>query len=310
MANDITGKPILFAVVAAIVILIGTVVTMFIPMFTAGMHPKLENLKPYTALQLAGKDIYQREGCNNCHTQTVRPLKTEVMRYGEYSKAGEFAYDQPFLWGSKRTGPDLARIGGKYPDKWHEIHFDNPQAMYAQSNMPAYGWIRKNKLDPADIEAHMKALGFPYTGQEIASLKDKNELDALIAYMQVIGTSVKKVQAASAGGGVKTDHTPNPLANDPKAIKEGARLFQQHCSACHGDDAKGGIGPSLVDDMFFNVAGDLPDDDYFEVINNGVFPGMVEDGRTAKDTMPGFAKELNKDKIWSVVAYLRSIKKK
>jgi len=309
MANDITRKPVLFAVVATVVILIGTAVTMFIPMFTEGMHPKLENLKPYTALQLAGKDIYQREGCNNCHTQTVRPLKTEVMRYGEYSKAGEFAYDQPFLWGSKRTGPDLARIGGKYPDKWHEIHFDNPQAMYAESNMPAYGWIKKNKIDAADIEAHMKALGFPYTVQEIAALKDKNELDALIAYMQVIGTSVKKVPATQTGGGVKETHTPNPLANDPKAIKEGALLYKQHCSGCHGDDAKGGIGPSLVDDMFFSVAGDLPDDDYFEVINNGVFPGMVEDGRTAKDTMPGFAKEMNKNKIWSVVAYIRSIKK-
>jgi cytochrome c oxidase cbb3-type subunit II len=310
MANDITRKPILFAVVAAVVILIGTAVTMFIPMFTEGMHPKLANLKPYTALQLAGKDIYQREGCNNCHTQTVRPLKTEVMRYGEYSKAGEFAYDQPFLWGSKRTGPDLARIGGKYPDKWHEIHFENPQSMFAQSNMPAYGWIKKNKLDPADIEAHMKALGFPSTVQEIAALKDKNELDALIAYMQVIGTAVKKTPAPTAGGGVKETHTPNPLANDPQAIRTGGVLYKQHCSGCHGDDAKGGIGPSLVDDMFFSVAGDLPDDDYFEVINNGVFPGMVEDGRTAKDTMPGFAKEMNKDKIWSVVAYIRSVKKK
>src|SRR5512136_1844963 len=138
MATDITRKPILFAIVAAVVILIGTAVTMFIPMFTAGMHPKLDNLKPYTALQLAGKDMYQREGCNNCHTQTVRPLKTEVMRYGEYSKAGEFAYDHPFLWGSKRTGPDLARIGGKYPDGWHYYHFEDPQSMFPKSNMPRY----------------------------------------------------------------------------------------------------------------------------------------------------------------------------
>jgi len=309
MATDITRKPVLFAIVAAVVILIGTAVTMFIPMFTEGMHPKLENLKPYTALQLAGKDLYQREGCNNCHTQTVRPLKTEVMRYGEYSKAGEFAYDQPFLWGSKRTGPDLARIGGKYPDKWHEIHFDNPQSMFAESNMPAYGWMKKNKLDPADIEAHMKALGFPYKAEEIAALKDKTELDAMIAYMQVIGTAVKKAPAPAAGKGVKDSHTPNPLAGDKEAIAAGKKLYQQNCAMCHGDDGKGGIGPSLVDDVFFSVAGDLPDDDYFEVINNGVFPGMVEDGRTAKDTMPGFAKELDKKKIWSVVAYIRSIKK-
>ena len=190
MAGNLYNKPILFAIVAAVVILIGTAVTMFIPMLTPEMHPKLANLKPYTALQLAGKDIYQREGCNNCHTQTVRPLKTEVMRYGEYSKAGEFAYDRPFLWGSKRTGPDLARIGGKYPDQWHEIHFDNAQAMYPESNMPAYGWIKQNKLDPTAIEAHMKANDFPYTPDEIARLKDKTELDALIAYLQVIGTAV------------------------------------------------------------------------------------------------------------------------
>jgi cytochrome c oxidase cbb3-type subunit 2 len=190
MAGNLYSKPILFAVVATVVILIGTAVTMFIPMLTDGMHPKLAELKPYTALQLAGKDIYQREGCNNCHTQTVRPLKTEVMRYGEYSKAGEFAYDRPFLWGSKRTGPDLARIGGKYPDQWHVIHFDNPQAMYAKSNMPAYGWLKNNKLDPPDIEIHMRANSFPYTQAEIAALKDKTELDALIAYVQSIGIAV------------------------------------------------------------------------------------------------------------------------
>lgn len=110
MAGGIYRKPIMFTIVATVVILIGTAFTMFIPMFTEGMHPKLENLKPYTPLELAGRDIYQREGCHYCHTQTVRPLKAEVMRYGEYSKAGEFAYERPFLWGSKRTGPDLSLI--------------------------------------------------------------------------------------------------------------------------------------------------------------------------------------------------------
>ena len=194
MSGEIYKKPIIFAIVSVAVILIGTVATMVIPMLTDEMHPKLANLKPYTALQLAGKDIYQREGCIGCHTQTVRPLKTEVMRYGEYSKAGEFAYDRPFLWGAKRTGPDLARIGGKYPDGWHEIHFDNPQAMYPESNMPIYGWMKQNKLDPTSIEAHMKANDFPYTQEELAGLKDKTELDALIAYMQVIGTAVTKAQ--------------------------------------------------------------------------------------------------------------------
>jgi cytochrome c oxidase cbb3-type subunit II len=309
MAGDLYKKPILFAIVAAGVILIGTAVTMFIPMFTDEMHPKLANLKPYTALQLAGKDIYQREGCNNCHTQTVRPLKTEVMRYGEYSKAGEFAYDRPFLWGSKRTGPDLARIGGKYPDKWHEVHFENAQAIFAESNMPAYGWLKNNKLDADAVQAHMRANGFPYTADEITQLKQKNELDALIAYLQVIGTSVKKAPAA-ASSAVKETHIPNPKAGDKAAIAQGASLFKQHCAACHGDDGKGGIGPSLADKEFLYIAGDVPDDDYFEVINNGTQQGMVEDGRTAKGGMPSYSGTLGKDKIWSVVAYIRTLQAK
>jgi cytochrome c oxidase cbb3-type subunit 2 len=310
MAGDLYNKPILFVIVAAVVILIGTAVTMFIPMLTAEMHPKLANLKPYTALQLAGKDIYQREGCNNCHTQTVRPLKTEVMRYGEYSKAGEFAYDRPFLWGSKRTGPDLARIGGKYPDQWHEIHFDNPQAMYAESNMPAYGWIRKNKLDPQDVEAHMKANDFPYTREEIASLKNRNELDALIAYMQVIGTSVKKAPVAEAKPAVKETHIPNPLAGDRAAVGTGAALYAQHCAVCHGEKGEGGIGPRLADTTFLYVSGDVPDDDYFEVINNGTQPGMIEDGRTAKGGMPSYSGTMDKNKIWALVSYIRSLQGK
>ncbi|MBF0328775.1 MAG: cytochrome-c oxidase, cbb3-type subunit II [Nitrospirae bacterium] len=196
MANSVLYKnPILFAVVVTVVVLIGTVVTLFYPMMTAEMHPKLEGLKPYTPLELAGKDVYQQEGCIGCHTQTVRPLKAEVLRYGEYSKAGEFAYDQPFLWGSKRTGPDLARIGGKYPDAWHQMHFEDPQSFFAESNMPKYGWLKNNKLNPSDVEAHMKALGFPYKPDEITALNGKSELDALVAYMQVIGTAVKKPAA-------------------------------------------------------------------------------------------------------------------
>jgi cytochrome c oxidase cbb3-type subunit 2 len=310
MAGDLYKKPILFAIVAAAVVLIGTAVTMFIPMLTAEMHPKLANLKHYTALQLAGKDIYQREGCNNCHTQTVRPLKTEVMRYGEYSKAGEFAYDRPFLWGSKRTGPDLARIGGKYPDQWHEIHFDNPQAMYAESNMPAYGWLKNNQLDPASIESHMKANKFPYTPEETAQLKDKSELDALIAYVQAIGASVKKAVVAPAEAAVKEKHIPNPLAGDPVAIKQGAALYKQHCANCHGAGGQGGIGPSLIDNTFLYIGGDMPDDDYFEIINNGTQPGMVEDGRTAKGGMPSYSSTLEKNKIWALVSYIRSLQGK
>jgi cytochrome c oxidase cbb3-type subunit 2 len=296
MAGELYRKPIMFAVVATVVILIGTIVTMFYPMFTEGMHPKLENLKPYTALQLAGKDIYMREGCNDCHTQTVRPLKTEVMRYGEYSKAGEFAFDRPFLWGSKRTGPDLARIGGKYPDAWHYQHFENPQAFFAQSNMPKYGWLKDRKLDPADIESHMKVNGFPYTAEDIGALAAKSELDALVAYMQVIGTAVAKKPSSVATVAVEEK---NPLEGDEKAHKRGEEVYKQNCEACHGDDGKGGIGPSLTDASWLNIAGDISDGRIYEIIANGTPSGM-----------PPYANQLDKDKIWSLVSYIRHIQHK
>jgi len=304
-------SPIIFAVLAAVTILVGTTVTMFVPMLTDQMHPKLENLEPFTPLQLAGRDIYQREGCVNCHTQTVRPLKTEVLRYGEYSKAGEFTFDRPFLWGSKRTGPDLARVGGKYPDMWHYRHFEDPRTFFAQSNMPSYGWLKNNNLDPADIETHMKTLGFPYADMQISELNGKNELDALVAYMQVIGTSVTR-RAAEAAPAVVTEreHLVNPFAGDPKAIAEGKQLFAANCAVCHGENAKGDIGPDLTDNVFLYVEGDLPDDDYFEIINNGTSPGLVEEGRTAKGGMIPFKDTLSKEEIWYVIAYVRSLQGK
>ncbi|TAN45805.1 MAG: c-type cytochrome [Nitrospirae bacterium] len=309
MANSALYKnPILFAVVTTVVVLIGTVVTMFYPMMTPEMHPKLEGLKQYTPLQLAGKDVYQQEGCVGCHTQTVRPLKTEVLRYGEYSKAGEFFYDHPFLWGSKRTGPDLARIGGKYPDAWQYKHFEDPQSFFAESNMPKYGWLKNNKLDPADVEAHMKALGFTYQPEDIALLNGKSELDALVAYMQVIGTSVKKADAGDKKKDLSVEPV-NPFKGDPKAIASGKELYSQNCSACHGVKGEGGIGPSLIDDEFLYVKGDLKDDDYFELINNGTQAGNVEEGRTMKGGMPPYA-SLGRDKIWHLVSYIRSLQGK
>lgn len=300
----------MFAVLATAAILIGTIVTMFVPMMTDQMHPKLENLEPFTPLQLAGRDIYQREGCNNCHTQTVRPLKTEVLRYGEYSKAGEFAYDRPFLWGSKRTGPDLARIGGKYPDMWHYRHFEDPRAFFAKSNMPAYGWLKDSALDPPDIEAHMKTLGLPYTDVQISELNEKNELDAIVAYMQVIGTSVSKKIITVAGAEVTEIEPVNPFAGDPKAIAAGKQIYSDHCSACHGENAKGDIGPDLTDNVFLYAEGDLPDDDYFEIINNGTTPGEVEEGRTTKGGMIPYKDTLSKDETWYVIAYIRSLQGK
>ena len=154
----------------------------------------------------------------------------------------------------------------------------------------------------------MKAKDVPVTPEELAQLKSKTELDALIAYVQVIGTSVKKVPATASQPQVKETHIPNPLAGDQAAISRGKALYQQHCAACHGDSGKGSIGPSVADTMFLYIAGDVPDDDYFEVINNGTQPGMVEDGRTAKGGMPPYSSTLDKNKIWSVVAYIRSLK--
>jgi cytochrome c oxidase cbb3-type subunit II len=158
----------------------------------------VEGLKPYTALQLAGRDVYLREGCYNCHSQMVRPFRAETLRYGPYSVAGEFVYDHPFQWGSKRTGPDLHRVGGRYSDEWHKVHLNNPRDVVPESNMPAYPWLTGAALDPADLAPKMKALrvvGVPYTDDEIAKagdeVKGKTELDALIAYLQVLGTARK-----------------------------------------------------------------------------------------------------------------------
>lgn len=158
-------------------------------------------LKPYSPLQLAGRDIYVREGCYNCHSQMIRPFRAETERYGHYSVAGEFVYDRPFQWGSKRTGPDLARVGGRYSDDWHRIHLNNPRDLVPESNMPSYTWLAKAPADSEFIEAKLKALrtlGHPYSDAEIAGAKNelagKTEADALIAYLQVLGTSLKGVK--------------------------------------------------------------------------------------------------------------------
>jgi cytochrome c oxidase cbb3-type subunit 2 len=155
-------------------------------------------VKPYTALQLAGRDVYLREGCYNCHSQMIRPLRGDTLRYGSYSLAGEFVYDHPFQWGSKRTGPDLARVGGRYSDEWHRVHMNNPRDLVPESNMPAYPWLSRNAVDAEGLAPRMKALrlvGVPYTDAEIAGAaaeaKGKTELDALIAYLQVLGTTRK-----------------------------------------------------------------------------------------------------------------------
>jgi cytochrome c oxidase cbb3-type subunit 2 len=155
-------------------------------------------LKPYSPLRLTGRDIYVREGCYNCHSQMIRPMRAETERYGHYSVAGEYVYDRPFQWGSKRTGPDLARVGGRYSDEWHRTHLNNPRDVVPESNMPAYSWLSQNKLNPADIVPKMRALkrlNVPYSEKEIqeapAELADKTEQDALVAYLQGLGTQIK-----------------------------------------------------------------------------------------------------------------------
>jgi cytochrome c oxidase cbb3-type subunit 2 len=158
-------------------------------------------LKPYTALQLAGRDVYIREGCSNCHSQMIRPFRAETERYGHYSVAGEFVYDHPFLWGSKRTGPDLARVGGRYSDEWHRVHLNNPRDVVPESNMPAYAFLAQAKVDPEQLPAKMGALrkvGVPYTDEDVAgaadAVKGKSEQEALIAYLQGLGLVLKNVR--------------------------------------------------------------------------------------------------------------------
>ena len=158
-------------------------------------------VKPYTPLQLTGRDVYLREGCYNCHSQMIRPFRAETERYGHYSVAGEFVYDHPFQWGSKRTGPDLARVGGRYSDAWHRAHLNNPRDVVPESNMPAYPWLATAPASAGDIGARMtalKRLGVPYTPEQIAQapaeLKDKTEQDALVAYLQNMGLAMKNVR--------------------------------------------------------------------------------------------------------------------
>ena len=188
----------LMIVLITLVLTVGGLVEIVPLFFQKSTTQPVEGLKPYTALQVAGRDIYVREGCYNCHSQMIRPFQAETLRYGHYSLAGEFVYDRPFQWGSKRTGPDLARVGGRYSDEWHRIHLNNPRDLVPESNMPAYPWLLTNQVAAEGIPARMKVLrtlGAPYSDDEIAKAvedtKGKTEMEALIAYLQVLGTAVK-----------------------------------------------------------------------------------------------------------------------
>ena len=188
----------LMIVLILLVVSIGGLVEIVPLFFQKSTTQPIEGLKPYTALQVIGRDIYVREGCYNCHSQMIRPFRAEALRYGPYSVAGEFVYDHPFQWGSKRTGPDLARVGGRYSDDWHRAHLINPRDVVPESNMPAYSWLDKAPADAASIGTHMTALrrvGVPYTDEQIAGAKEavtgKTEMDALVAYLQSLGLALK-----------------------------------------------------------------------------------------------------------------------
>ena len=198
LAEEKVGVLIVFTLLVVSVGLLIEAVPLF---FSKAVTKPIEGVKPYNALQVAGRDIYIREGCYNCHSQMIRPFRAETERYGHYSVAGESVYDHPFQWGSKRTGPDLARVGGRYSDEWHRIHLLNPRDVVPESNMPAFPWLARNKVDAEATVAHMKALrkvGTPYSDEEIAkapeALENKSELDAVIAYLQGLGLALKNVR--------------------------------------------------------------------------------------------------------------------
>ena len=188
-------------VLIVLVVSVGGLVEIVPLYFQKSTTEAVAGVSPYTPLQLTGRDVYLREGCYNCHSQMVRPFRAETERYGHYSVAGEFVYDHPFQWGSKRTGPDLARVGGRYSDTWHRTHLANPRDVVPESNMPGYPWLASTPANVADIESKMRALrrvGVPYSDADIAKaaaeLKDRSEEDALVAYLQNLGLAMKNAR--------------------------------------------------------------------------------------------------------------------
>jgi len=196
--EKIETNVLLLIVLTLLTVSVGGLVEIVPLYFQKSTTEPVQGVKPYEALQLAGRDVYLREGCYNCHSQMIRPMRAETLRYGPYSVAGEFVYDHPFQWGSKRTGPDLARVGGRYNDEWHRVHLINPRELVPESNMPGYPWLATATINGADLQVRMKALsrvGVPYSEQDIAqapeAVKGKTEMDALIAYLQGLGTALR-----------------------------------------------------------------------------------------------------------------------
>jgi cytochrome c oxidase cbb3-type subunit 2 len=322
--DNLYEKPVLFAIAAVVAISVGTLVTTFIPLFLPSTQPVSSLIKPYTAVETEGRDIYIREGCNNCHTQTVRPMRTEVARYGDYSKPEESAWDRPFLWGSRRTGPDLARLGGKYPDAWHYRHMANPQAMFDKSNMPAYPWLAETKLDTSITARKVKILGYGYDGPEIArqlaafrqtvtapaypsaqarslvtpaALRGEvTELDAMVAYLQKLGRDLKAAQKSVAGSALaEAAESKNPYAGNHEAEEEGEKNFKENSRSCHGEKGGGGFGPKLATTVHKYGGSDA---ELFASVAGGRPGGM-----------PTFLPQLGKDRVWKAIAYIRHLER-
>lgn len=197
--QDTAEKNVFWLIIFILIVAsVGGIVQIVPLFFQQSTTEPVSGLEPYTPLQLAGRDIYVREGCYNCHSQMIRPFRAETERYGHYSVAGEFVYDRPFQWGSKRTGPDLARVGGRYSDEWHRAHMINPRDVVPESIMPGYPWLADTPVDRDNIETKLRTLrtlGHPYTDEQIEtayeSLDGRTEMDAMIAYLQSLGTSIQ-----------------------------------------------------------------------------------------------------------------------
>lgn len=324
-------KPVLFAFFALIAVLIGTIIE-YIPTFLVESNiPTIESVKPYTALELQGRDIYVREGCYNCHSQMVRPFRSETERYGEYSKVGEFVYDHPFQWGSKRTGPDLARAGvltsRMYKSaSWHYSHMKNPQEMFPESIMPAYPWLIDDDLDleitPAKIRA-MMTLGVPYDSlyasksiddlmlqaegisnglrESGIEIEPDKEIIALIAYLHKLGrdihTTSAPLSASDTSDAVKDHSAANVFVpyTDAENLGEGRSLYIKNCVACHGQNGEGNpVGPNLCDDYWINGSS-------ADQIHHIVTYGKLEKGMQAWTNM------MSKEEIDKVVSYTISL---
>ncbi|KAA3614599.1 MAG: cytochrome-c oxidase, cbb3-type subunit I [Calditrichaeota bacterium] len=317
----IERRPLRFLVLTLVAILIGGAVEI-IPFILDKSHvPTIATVKPYTPLELEGRDIYIREGCNNCHSQMIRPFRSETERYGEYSKVGEFVYDHPFLWGSKRTGPDLHRIGKKYPDAWHYNHMLDPRTMSPGSLMPPYPWLLTDDLGASDIRKKisvMRTLGVPYEdGYEDQAEADLNaqaatiqanlktsgietgaekEIVALIAYLQRLGTDIKvgrEVETVDLGDMPATDVS---ALTDEKSLESGKDIWVKNCVVCHGDQGQGGIGPNMTDNYWINGDGSIA-----PIVH------VVREGVPAKGMIP-WKTTLNEQQMLEVGSFILTLK--